>query len=200
MHIAVTTQKNKTTDDGACLAQHKLRKQVFIDRLSYNTGSGSDLVRITTDGEIDCYDQDTALYVVVMEGRAALACCRLVPGTTALMVQDLWPELLGEFDPANSSVAEASRICVDERLPSTLRTQALDQLVAGVLSTAVSYGFRELVGVMPAPLFRRVLEARGCVISYPAEPISIDNKPTRAGVISVSESLLRRRKAALRAA
>lgn len=187
MQTILTSWLRSQNDGGAWVAQHKLRHDIFINRMDYNVQTADRL-------EFDQFDTPRATYIVVMDDdhQRAIACCRLVPTVFPTMVGQLWPELLGGFDLARLGYLEATRIGVRQEATTMERREALGRVIQGVLNYASQERYRGVIGVMPVALFKASLERNGCVIDYLAEPISIDNRPTVAGLIDVQASLTMR--------
>ncbi len=76
-------------------AMHRLRKQVFHDRLRWE-------VPISGDWEIDAFDEEDPLYVLSLDSKGMLqGSLRLLPTTGPNMLRDVFSDLTKETGPVS---------------------------------------------------------------------------------------------------
>jgi acyl homoserine lactone synthase len=187
MYGIITGWDRSGDDGGAWLAHHKMRYNVFSDRMGYDTLAHRGL-------ESDQYDNPLADYAVVMHDGRAVACCRLVSTEHPIMLRDIWPEMLGDFDTHQPGLIEATRIGAvnDGSLTPQERRDAFELLLSLILGWASWKGKTGIIGIMVERAFKASLERRGCVTTYLAPAIDIDGHKTIAGHVDVSASLHKR--------
>lgn len=186
MFSVVTNWELSQIDFGAWLAHHKMRFDVFGQRMSYDTLNANGM-------ECDFYDNPLADYAVVMNEGGAIACCRLIDCEHPILLRDIWPDLLGDFDSRQPGLIEATRIgAVKDGLDNATKSAAFDLLLSTILAYAALRKRSGIIGIMPERLFKTALERRGCITEYLAPSASIDGRATIAGRVDVWQSLHKR--------
>lgn len=165
-------------------AMHRLRKQVFHDRLRWE-------VPISGDWEIDAFDEEDPLYVLSLDSKGMLqGSLRLLPTTGPNMLRDVFSDLTKETGPVeNPQVWESSRFCVrfsgerDQR-ESNLISKATVELIAGMGEVGILAGLDHIVTVYDAFL-RRIIRQTGCSETLIGEPVRYGRVQTYAGLFDV---------------
>jgi N-acyl-L-homoserine lactone synthetase len=138
-------------------AQFCLRHQCFIERQNYNVSKYNGM-------EFDQYDTPAAVYLVYLspEGEA-LGCSRLTPVDRGSMLADLWPELVENPQETFTPGAwEGTRFCIAKSLPADVRQRICRELVIGYFEAGLDIGIRNIIGVMPPLILRKVFGDAGC--------------------------------------
>ncbi len=165
-------------------AMHRLRKQVFYDRLRWD-------VPIRGDWEIDDFDNENPLYVLSLDDFGRLqGSLRLLPTTGPNMLRDVFSQITTECGPVeNPLVWESSRFCI--RLPdardqreSTTISKATVELIAGMGEVGLLAGLDHIVTVYDAFL-RRIIRQTGCSETIVGQPVRFGRVQTYAGLFEI---------------
>ena len=165
-------------------AMHRLRKQVFHDRLRWE-------VPVSGDWEIDSFDEENPLYVLSLDESGGLqGSLRLLPTTGPNMLRDVFSELTKSTGPVeNPQVWESSPFCIrfsgerDQR-ESNLISKATVELIAGMGEVGVLAGLDHIVTVYDAFL-RRIIRQTGCSETLIGEPVRFGRVQTYAGLFDI---------------
>lgn len=149
-------------------AMHRLRHQVFKERLEWEVSSAN-------GEEHDEYDRLNPLYLVSLdENGQVVGTLRLLPTTGPNMLRDTFSELLdGRPAPNDPCVWESSRFSVDygEDRRNCLATlsRVTSELFCGAVETAMANGVKAIVTVHDAR-FLRVMRRLGCMPRWTSAP------------------------------
>ncbi len=165
-------------------AMHRLRKQVFHDRLRWD-------VPVQGDWEIDHFDRENPLYILSIDNYGQLqGSLRLLPTVGPNMLRDVFADITSECGPVeNPFVWESSRFCIrfsgerDQR-ESTLISKATVELIAGMGEVGLLAGLDHIVTVYDAFL-RRIIRQTGCVESLVGRPVRFGRVQTYAGLFDI---------------
>ena len=132
--------------------------------------------------EYDQYDNPSSRWIAVHQGDKVLAGVRLTPTTArcgmySYMIRDAQLNLLSsipsnllDFEaPVDPEIWEASRIFVNGKVPSRLRTQVQILLMGGLMKAAAENGAQQLMGLVPAVWPRWI--GRIGLAAQPAGPV-----------------------------
>lgn len=164
---------------------HRLRKQVFHDRLRWD-------VPVTGDWEIDRFDEEDPMYVLSLDANGRLqGSLRLLPTTGPNMLRDIFWEITKDCGPVeNPLVWESSRFCV--RLPgekdqreSQVISKATVELIAGMGEVGLLAGLDHVVTVYDAFL-RRIIRQAGCTETLVGNAVRFGRVQTYAGLFEVN--------------
>lgn len=165
-------------------AMHRLRKQVFHDRLRWD-------VPVKGDWEVDTFDEEDPLYVLSLDELGNLqGSLRLLPTTGPNMLRDVFAEITRESGPVeNPHVWESSRFCIrfsgerDQR-ESNLISKATVELIAGMGEVGLLAGLDHIVTVYDAFL-RRIIRQTGCSEYLIGKPVRYGRIQTFAGLFDI---------------
>jgi acyl homoserine lactone synthase len=165
-------------------AMHRLRKQVFHDRLHWE-------VPVKGEWEIDDFDDEDPLYVLSIDNEGALqGALRLLPTTGPNMLRNVFSEITREAGPVeNPQVWESSRFCIrfngdrDQR-ETNLISKATVELIAGMGEVGLLAGLDHIVTVYDAFL-RRIIRQTGCSETLIGQPVRFGRVLTYAGLFDV---------------
>ena len=167
-------------------AMHRLRKQVFYDRLKWE-------VPVRGNWEIDPFDDENPLYVLSLDESGRLqGSLRLLPTTGPNMLRDVFSEITTGCGPVeNPLVWESSRFCIrfcDERdqRESTLISRATVELIAGMGEVGLLAGLDHIVTVYDAFL-RRIIRQTGCAETIVGQPVRFGRVQTYAGLFEINQ-------------
>lgn len=150
MHSIVLSWATAHNHGDAWANHHRLRRKLFIERNKWDVPEADGM-------EYDTYDTPAARYVLVIGDHGdVIAVTRLIPTTRPIMVRDIWPQLLGGWDPETDDYWEATRFGVDEDLPLEIREKAQNTLILGVQRFGLEHNVKSFIGVMPKAFFRRI--------------------------------------------
>lgn len=157
---------------------HAFRHEVFVKRLKWS-------LPLIDGEERDEYDTADAKYVVVREGLDRVtACARLLPTTTAYMLPDLFPQLLGgAAAPRDPAIWELSRFATSVRETREGRVLAFSKPTLEFLDLILDFARRHditrLLFVTSIQIERLMLRSR-LPVHRIAPPALVDGRPTVA--------------------
>jgi N-acyl-L-homoserine lactone synthetase len=179
--------------DRASLADmYRLRKRVFHDLLRWD-------VVIDGDFEIDDYDKADPVYVLSYSDDGRLrGALRLLPTTGPNMLDDTFPQLLGEGPEVRDPLIwESSRFCIEPEISqdrsSNQVTVAAAELMCGVGELGIASGLSHIVTVTDVFL-ERMFRRMGCPGERIGAPQRIGSVQAVAIAWEVNEDLLDRMK------
>jgi N-acyl-L-homoserine lactone synthetase len=186
--ITVLSKENVGDHVSSLYQMHRLRKQVFSDRLGWS-------VAISGDLEVDEYDALAPVYVLseTAEGDV-LGGVRLLPTLGPYMLRDTFPSLLDDTQaPASELLWEASRFAVAKNSAKgdCGLACATYELLIGVLQFSLAHDIEAIVCVVDLRM-ERVLRRAGWHMQRLGVERRIGNTIAVAGRLDVSECLLHR--------
>ena len=134
---------------------HRLRKQVFADRLGWD-------VTIENDEERDAFDDLNPLYLLAMDNQEQLqGCLRLLPTTGPNMLRNVFAELLPGERIESPLIWESTRFCINREAAPVLTERGLNRTTCELFSALIEItevaGLISIVTVFDA-LMKRILE------------------------------------------
>jgi N-acyl-L-homoserine lactone synthetase len=185
--ITILSNNNVGSHVSSLYQMHRLRKEVFSDRLGWS-------VAISGDLEVDEYDALAPVYVLseTAEGEV-LGGVRLLPTTGPYMLRNTFAALLdGRQAPANELTWEASRFAVAK---SSAKgdgglAHATYELLIGVLQFGLAHDIEAIVCVVDLRM-ERVLRRAGWQMQRLGPEHRIGCTIAVAGSLEVSDRLLR---------
>jgi acyl homoserine lactone synthase len=167
---------------------HRLRKQVFSDRLGWS-------ITVSGDLEVDEYDALAPVYVLseTAEGDV-LGVVRLLPTVGPYMLRNTFASLLDDHEaPASELLWEASRFAVAKTSAKgdCGLACATYELLIGVLRFSLARDIEAIICVVDLRM-ERVLRRAGWHMQRLGPERRIGNTMAVAGRLEVSEWLLRR--------
>jgi acyl homoserine lactone synthase len=166
-------------------AMHRLRKQLFHDRLKWD-------VSVKGEWEIDNFDQEDPLYILSIDKDGQLqGSLRLLPTTGPNMLRDVFGKTTEKIGAVvNPMVWESRRFCI--RLPngkdhrdSQLISKATVELIAGVGEVGLLAGLDHIVTVYDA-ILRRIIRQTGCREDLIGEPARFGRVMSYAGLFDIN--------------
>lgn len=128
------------------------RKRVFVDLLGWQVPV------LAGRYEIDQFDTEAAIYVIVTDSEGAhQASARLLPTTRPHILDTLFPSLCGEPVPRGPGTFEITRFCLERGLDARMRRKARDELILGLAQTALERGISRYTGVAEETWLRQIL-------------------------------------------
>jgi acyl homoserine lactone synthase len=165
-------------------SMHRLRKSVFHERLKWD-------VPVSGDWEIDDFDNEDPLYVLVVDAKGAVqGSLRLLPTTGPNMLRDVFSAITQDSGQVeNPFVWESSRFCIrfsddkDQRESTTI-SRATVELIAGMGEVGILAGLDHVVTVYDAFL-RRIIRQTGCNETLVGQPVRFGRVQTYAGLFDI---------------
>lgn len=111
----------------------RLRHRVFVDEMGWED------LRKPDGREIDQFDDDSALHMVLRRDGEVIGYQRMLPTTGPHLLSDVMPELCEVERPIGHHVWEWTRYCVSK--PHRERGRALSPVANALLSGIVEWGF-----------------------------------------------------------
>jgi acyl homoserine lactone synthase len=186
--ITVLSKENVGRHVSSLYQMHRLRKQVFSDRLGWSVAVSGDL-------EVDEYDALAPVYVLseTAEGDV-LGGVRLLPTIGPYMLRNTFASLLDDLEaPASELLWEASRFAVAKTSAKGDGGLACAtyELLIGVLRFSLAHDIEAIICVVDLRM-ERVLRRAGWHMHRLGSERRIGNTMAVAGRLDVSECLLRR--------
>ena len=160
---------------------YRLRADVFGGRLEWD-------VTVMDGGERDHYDDLNPTYILAVSGdNKVVGCARLLPAVGPTMLEQTFPQLLGDGSlNATSAMIESSRFCVDTTLPvgrggGQLHLATLT-IFAGIIEWSMANGYDEIVTATDLR-FERILNRAGWPMKRLGDPVAIGNTVAVAGTL-----------------
>jgi N-acyl-L-homoserine lactone synthetase len=186
--ITVLSKENVGHHVSSLYQMHRLRKQVFSDRLGWSVAVSGDL-------EVDEYDALAPVYVLSETADGdVLGGVRLLPTVGPYMLRNTFAALLDDIEaPASELLWEASRFAVAK---SSAKGDgglacATYELLIGVLQFSLANDIEAIVCVVDLRM-ERVLRRAGWHMQRLGPERRIGNTIAVAGRLDVSECLLHR--------
>jgi acyl-homoserine lactone synthase len=128
------------------------RKRVFVDLLHW------DVPVLAGRYEIDQFDNDTAVYIVIADAEGEhLASARLLPTTGDHILDTIFPELCEQAPPRGGAILEITRFCLARRLRARERLEVRNRLVSALVEYALGNHIGSYTGVAEWPWFQQIL-------------------------------------------
>lgn len=163
--LLIVDSTNRAHEHRALRTMFEARKRVFIDLLKWDPPALADRF------ELDHFDDEHALYLIVTDGEANhLASARLLPTTRPALLDSLFPGLVEGEIPQGPSVLEITRFCLSPGIGARRRRAARDALLVGLVDFALAHGIRTYTGVADLPWFCQV-QSFGWVCRALGEPV-----------------------------
>lgn len=151
-------------------AMHRLRHQVFKERLDWQVSSAN-------GEEHDEYDRLKPIYLISQDDDGeVVGTLRLLPTTGPNMLRDTFAALLGgRSAPCDPRVWESSRFSIEHGEGSRRNclatlSRVTSELFCGAVETAMANGIKAIVTVHDAR-FRRVMHRVGCRPRWTSTPM-----------------------------
>lgn len=168
----------------AWISHHRLRYRMFVERQSWNVPSYRQL-------EYDQFDTPAATYILVVDDQnRTLGTTRLIPTTRPYMIETLWPDLVDSALPHDPSIWEASRFGCDRDLDAVNRREVVARLIQSCQEFGLLRGIERYLGVMPTWIFKHVIAAHGCPVTFLRSRQEPGGHKIEAAYIDVSPSAL----------
>ncbi len=126
-------------DSGFAEKVWQFRHRHFVERF------GWEALRMPDGREIDSFDTDAAIHLVLEDAGVVLGYSRLLTTNAPHLLSDVYPEIMGGGEyPRQSNVYEWTR-CVAEPGGSLLGVEASQMLLTGVAEFCLSSGIEALI-------------------------------------------------------
>jgi acyl homoserine lactone synthase len=190
MQVVAISSARSVLDKQLLDAHHKLRAQVFSDRLGWE-------VNVADGREADAFDLLNPTYVLTIASDArVVGCARLLPALAPTMAEDVFPSLLpdGRLN-ATATMVESSRFCVDTTLEEGRGEgsvhEATRTMFAGIIDWCLGNKFTEIVTVTDLR-FERILARVGWPLQRLGEPKKIGVTMAVAGILPADAGMFQK--------
>lgn len=128
------------------------RKRVFVDLLGWN------IPTLANRYEIDQFDDDQAVYVVVTDlvGNHC-GSARLLRTDQPHILDTIFPDLCQTTIPRGTEVREITRFCLSRSLRASERMVVRNRLISALVEHALTCGIATYTGVAELGWFRQIL-------------------------------------------
>jgi acyl homoserine lactone synthase len=152
----------------------QFRHRMFVEKMKWPLTSEDDKER-------DQFDRPDTVYVIARDDSGAICgCSRLLPTTSPYLLQQVFPQLMGEVPlPIAPEVWELSRFAIDNRDQKLSAGEAWAhtcQLVNSVVECALQLGAKRLIAFSHIGN-KRLLRRMGVHVNGIAPPQWIDGQP-----------------------
>jgi N-acyl-L-homoserine lactone synthetase len=106
------------------------------------------------------------------------------------MLRELWPDLIEGPLPSSPGIWEATRFCCDPQLSPQLRRRIVGDLICGCQEFGIEHGIAKYLSVMPVGLFRQVIIASGCDVTFLGPSRRMGRHEVAAAYVDVSTATL----------
>lgn len=171
----------------ALASQHRLRRQVFVERQNWDVPTYKDM-------EFDQYDTPAAHYLVWRdEAEVVRGVTRFGSTERPYMIKDHWPDMVSRGPlPETHDVWEATRFGIDRSLEPAVRKRVVAEMVCAYLEFGLRMGFKWVLGATPTLIWRAVFIRNGWDVDYLGEPRKLGVDNVVAGVMPVTPEYLAR--------
>lgn len=187
--VAISTPQN-AREKQLLLKQHKLRAEVFSDRLGWEV--------VVRDGvEQDHFDTVGATYILAIQQHdRVVGCARLLPSSGPTMVRDVFPSLLPEGKlHSDPGLVESSRFCVDTKSEEGRGQTSIHEITlamfTGIIEWSIANHYSEIVTVTDLR-FERILSRVGWPLQRLAPPMKIGVTTAVAGTLPADQAAFQR--------
>lgn len=184
MHTLVINWKNVDTYHQYWIEHHRLRKEIFVDRLGWDLPNADDM-------EFDEFDTPAAQYVLCIDDQDRVCgVSRLVSTAKPFMIEKLWPEWFNGDLPKSNRVWEASRFGVSSSLKASERTRVIDHITQRIYRFGQENGIDGFLLVMPTFIYDRILIPRGYDLQLVSDVRRLEGIKTAIASVSVDSDML----------
>lgn len=185
--VAIVTAENRPAYAATLTAMHRDRKAVFVDALKW------DIPVVDGDLEIDEYDTEAAVYLIVADPATGthLGSVRLVSTAGPHLLGDKFAFLCADAVPTGDDVWEVTRLCTTPGLTPAAALRIRMNLVMGVMEYALSNGIARYT-MMTHMAYLSTLLAVGWDIEPLGLPAAVQGEQVAALQISVDAAALGR--------
>lgn len=179
MKTIVVNWKNLNRYHKHWIEHHKLRKEIFVNRLGWDLASYDDM-------EFDEFDTPPAHYVLCVDDEDRVCgVSRLMSTVNPYMIQKIWPDWLQGPLPKSEKIWEATRFGVSARLNAEDRKRAIDLITDRIYTYGQENGVESFLLVMPTYIYDRILIPRGYDLELMSNVKRIDGLRTAIARVDV---------------
>lgn len=148
------------------------RKRVFVDLL------GWDIPVLAARYEIDQFDDDDAVYIVITdESGEHCGSARLLRTNRPHILDSIFPHLCDAPPPTGPAVREITRFCLARRLRARDRLATRNRLVSALVEHALQNGITTYTGVAEWAWFQQIL-----AFGWICTPLGLPNADNARGL------------------
>lgn len=148
------------------------RKRVFVDLL------GWDIPVLAARYEIDQFDDDDAVYIVITdESGEHCGSARLLRTNRPHILDSIFPHLCDAPPPTGPAVREITRFCLARRLRARDRLATRNRLVSALVEHALQNGITTYTGVAEWAWFQQIL-----AFGWICTPLGLPNADNASGL------------------
>jgi N-acyl-L-homoserine lactone synthetase len=193
--IQLVAGSDRSRFAAAISAMHADRKTVFVDQLKWRLpaldGVANDAV--SAHWEIDEYDRDDTVYLIVGDARhgAHLGSVRLLPTSGPHLLGDKFPQLCADGVPCGGDIFEITRLVTRPGLARVDAERVREHLAVAIVEYGLAHGISRFT-MMTHMAFLSAVIATGWDCEPLGLPHEIDGVPTAALAITVDAATLQR--------
>lgn len=137
---------------GTLRSMFRDRKTVFVDLLKW------DLPVLEGEYELDQFDDEHAVYVIVADGAGDhLGSARLLPTTRPHILGSMFSDLCAGDPPTGPGAFEITRFCLSPRINAADRRHTRNRLVSALVRHALATGIHTFTGVAELAWLQQIL-------------------------------------------
>jgi N-acyl-L-homoserine lactone synthetase len=181
----VVTSTNRDRFEDCVAAMHADRKRVFVDTLGWG------LSVIDGQYEVDEYDTDDAIYLIVQEPQTGThwGSVRIVPTTGPHLLGDKFAQLCAGDVPTGADTWEITRLCTAPGLTREIAADVRVRLAMALVEFALISGITRYTMMTHMALLSGVL-ATGWDCEPLGLPVDVDGTPTGALLVTITPATL----------
>jgi acyl-homoserine lactone synthase len=153
MIIEVVTRENRHLYESQLEDMYVLRHRMFVERMHWEG------LRKPDGREIDEFDNEDAIYLLVTDDGEVCGCHRIIPSTKPHLLSEVFADACdGRGVLQSPRVVECGRTCVDEdRLPRDKLRIARRVLMTGLMEFSLRIGASHFTGINPVSVMSHYL-------------------------------------------
>lgn len=184
--LEVVTRENKHLYTEQLEQMYRLRHRLFVESMKWED------LRKPDGREIDQFDNDDAVYLLLIEDGVVTGSHRLLPTTGPHLFSEIFPEMCEQKGrQTGARIYELNRTGTDPLLPRDRQLQGMRMLLVGLLEFCQGAGIEKLtlltplhtlyhclmagVKVEPLGLPRKIDEERQAAVAFVTDETSLAN-------------------------
>jgi len=174
--IRIITRENEAKHHKTLKACFQLRHKVFVKELGWKDLNNAD------NCEIDQFDTDDAVHIVVMDGERPVGYSRLLPSTKPHLLSEVFPHLATRNPiPKGPDTFEWTRYCVaSSHRGGSAISKTASELIYGVLEYCTANNISSLTAVYEAVWITRFLE-----LGFDVTPLGLPDHQDKHMIVGV---------------
>ncbi len=179
--LLVVTKRNVRHHRRSMEQAYRLRHRVFVEQL------GWEALRRPDGREVDQFDTEDAIHLLMLEGDEVAGYSRLLPATGPTLLRDVYPHLAFLPAPSDPSTMEWTRYAIDPRWRGE---RAIDNVGSRLLCAVLAYAFQqgvERLSMQTDPIWIARFNDLGFAVDPLGLPTELDGAPVIAMTVALTK-------------